>query len=69
MRLISLVLALVIIAGLLVFYKDALFGPESNPDQTVQEQTQEVLEETRRATEAMQKQLDEQKKRFDNLEQ
>ncbi len=68
MRLISLVLTLVIIGGLLVYYKDALLGPDAPPDQTVREHSTQVIDEAKRATDEMQKQLEQQQKRFDDLE-
>ena len=69
MRLISLVLALVIISALLIFYKDSMFEPKTTSDQTVRQKTQQVLDEAKRATAEMQKAIEEQNRRFEELEQ
>ena len=68
MRLISLVLALVIIAGLLVYYKDAMLGPTTDPNQTVVEQSRQVIDSAKQSTEDMQKALEEQQKRMEQIE-
>jgi len=69
MRLIYLLIGLVIISGLIVYYKNTVITPEITTDQTVQQQTQQILDETRRATEEMQKALEEQQRRYEELEQ
>ena len=69
MRLLSLVFALVIISALIVYYKNSMVMPDTNSDQTVKQQTQQVLDEAKRATEEMQKALEEQNRRFDELEE
>ena len=43
MRLISLVLALAIIAILLVNYKDAIFSPKTDSDETVVESSRKII--------------------------
>ena len=68
MRLLSLILTLVIISALIIYYKNAMNIPETTSDQTVKEQTQQVLDEAKRATEQMQKTLEEQQRRFEELE-
>lgn len=69
MRLLSLVFALVIISALIVYYKSSMVVPENTSDQTVKQQTQEVLDEAKRATAEMQRALEEQNRRFEEVEQ
>jgi len=69
MRLLSLVFALVIISGLIFYYKSSMVVPENRSDQTVKQQTQQVLDEAKRATAEMQRALEEQNRRFEEVEQ
>lgn len=69
MRLISLVLALVIIAGLLAYYKDALMGPKPASEQTVKEQTRQIIDSAKKSTDELQKALQAQQKKMEALEE
>lgn len=70
MRLISLIFALVAIAALIIYYKNSIVPVENTSDQTVREQTKQVIDEAKQATEQMQKTLEEQQRRMDEqLEQ
>lgn len=64
MRLISLVIALVIVAGLVVYNKNSLLPGHENSHQTVKQQAQQILDKTRAATNNLQQQLDQQKKQL-----
>lgn len=68
MRLITLVLALVIIAGLLVYYKDAMLGPKTDTNQTVVEQSRQIIDSAKQSSEDMQKALEAQQKKMEQLE-
>jgi len=68
MRLISLVLALVIIAGLLVYYKDAMLGAKPQGDQTVVEQSRQIIDSAKQSSEELQKSLQEQQKKMEQME-
>ena len=67
MRLISLVLALAILAGIIVVYKDSLFSSKPKTDQTVKQQTQQMLDEAHKATDEMRKALEEQNRRMQEM--
>lgn len=62
MRLISLVIALVIIGGLVVYNKNALLPGSENSHQTVKQQANQILDKTRSATSNLQQQINQQKK-------
>ena len=64
MRLLSLVIALVIIGGLVAYNKNALLPGSKNSHQTVKEQAQQIIDRTKSATGDLQKSLDEQEKRL-----
>ncbi len=68
MRLITLVLALVIIVALLVYYKDAMLGANTDPNQTVVEQSRQIIDSAKQSTEDMQKALDAQQKKMEEVE-
>jgi hypothetical protein len=69
MRLIYLLIGLVIVSSLIIYYKNTMITPEATSDQTVKQQTQQVLDEAKRATEQMQKALEEQQRRYEELEE
>ena len=69
MRLIYLVIGLVIIAGLIVYYKNTMITPQTNSGQTVQQQTKQVIDQAKQVSTQMQKSLEEQEKRVEELEQ
>ena len=68
MRLISLVLALVITASLLVYYKDAILAPNTNPEQTVKEQSRQIIDSAKQSAEDMQKALQEQQQHMQEVD-
>ena len=68
MRLLSLVLALVIISGLLIYYKDAIISSNPNPDQTVKQQSQQIIDSAKESGEELRKALEAQKKQMDELQ-
>jgi parvulin-like peptidyl-prolyl isomerase len=65
MRLISLVITLVIISGLVVYYKNSLLPTDKAPQQTVKEQARQIIDNAKNATTDMQKQMEEEQKRLD----
>lgn len=65
MRLLSLILALAIIGGLVIYNKNSLLsGTNKNPHQTVKEQAQQIIDRAKTATGDLQKNLAEQQKRL-----
>lgn len=68
MRLLSLVLTLVIISGLLVYYKDAILSTSSDPDQTVTQQSKQIIDSAKESGEELRKALEAQQKQMDNLQ-
>lgn len=65
MRLLSLIIALVIIGGLVIYNKNSLLpGAHKDPHQTVKEQAQQIIDQAKTATSDLQKNLDEQQKRL-----
>ena len=68
MRLISLVLTLVIISGLLIYYKDAILPANNDSDQTVKEQSKQIIDSAKESSEALRKSLEEQQKRMDDMQ-
>ena len=68
MRLITLIFALVIIISLLVYYKDAMLGPKPTSDQTVVEQSRQIIDSAKHSTDEMQKALEAQQKRMEEME-
>ena len=69
MRLISLVLALAIIAILLVNYKDAIFSHNADPDETVVESSRKIIDSANQSADNLQESLNAQQKRMDEMEQ
>ena len=65
MRLISLVISLVIISGLVVYYKNSLTPMNKDSHQTVKEQARQIIDNAKNATNDIQKQMDEQQKRLE----
>lgn len=65
MRLISLVIALVIVGGLAVYNKNALLPGHENSHQTVKQQANQILDKTRSVTNNLQQQVKQQKKDLD----
>lgn len=63
MRLFSLILALVIIGGLVMYNKNSLLpGSKKNMHQTVKEQATQIIDHAKAVTRDMQKSLDAQQK-------
>ncbi|MGD8925351.1 MAG: hypothetical protein PVG20_00790 [Thioalkalispiraceae bacterium] len=69
MRLIYLVISLVLIAGLIVYYKDSMISTETSSGETVKQQAQQTIDQAKQASKQMQKALEEQQKRYEELEQ
>lgn len=67
MRLLSLIFALVIISYLVVNYSNTVVKPDAS-DQTVKQQTKQVIDEAKQATEQMQKALEQHQKRVEEME-
>jgi hypothetical protein len=65
MRLLSLVIALVIISGLVVYNKNSLLPGSRDSHQTVKEQAKQIIDNAKTATSDLQKQMDEQQKRLE----
>lgn len=65
MRLLSLVLALVIIAGIVVYYQNSLTPVTPASDTTVKEQARQIIDNAKTAAGDAQKQLEEQQKRLE----
>lgn len=68
MRLLSLVLTLVIISGLLVYYKDAILPTNADSDQTVKQQSKQIIDSAKESSEELRKALEAQQKQMDNLQ-
>ena len=68
MRLLSLVLTLVIISGLLVYYKDAILSTNPDSDQTVTQQSRQIIDSAKESGEELRKALEAQQKQMDNLQ-
>lgn len=64
MRLISLLLGLVIVAGLVLFYKDSLTTTSTTPEQTFTQQTDKLLQDSHEAVQQLQKTLEEQQRKI-----
>ena len=65
MRLVTLVMALIIISGLIVYYKNSLIPVDKAPQQTVKEQARQIIDNAKTATSDLQKQLEQQQKRLE----
>lgn len=68
MRLMSLILALLILGGLVTYYKSTLPTPERTSDETVKEQARQIIDDAKKTTEALQQQLEKQNKDFEKLQ-
>lgn len=64
MRLLTLLIALVIISGLVVYNKNSLLPGAKDSHQTVKEQAHQIIDNAKSATGNLQKQLDEQQKQL-----
>ena len=67
MRLISLVLALVIISGLVIYNKNSLIPGNKNVHQTAKEQARQIIDSAKTTTSDLQKQMEQQQKRLDQF--
>lgn len=65
MRLISLVLALAILSGLVIYYKNSLIPADKAPQQTVKEQARQIIDNAKNATNDLQKEMEAQQKRLE----
>lgn len=65
MRLITLVIALAIVSGLVVYNKNTLLPGNKNSHQTVKEQSRQILDSTKSAVSKYQKQLKQQQNSLD----
>ena len=68
MRLLSLVLTLVIISGLLVYYKDAILPTNTDSDQTVKQQSKQIIDSAKQSGEELRKALEAQQKQMDDMQ-
>ena len=68
MRLLSLVLALVILGVIITYYKNSLVPAKHNPDQTVKEQARQIVDEAKKTTEALQQNLEQQNRDLEKLQ-
>jgi len=68
MRLISLILALVIIGGLIAYYKDSMLPVENNAGETVKEQARQIIDDAKNTTDALSRQLEEQNRRLQDTD-
>jgi len=64
MRLISLVLALVIVAGLVIYNKNTLLPGNKDSHQTVKQQARQIIDNAKDATSDLQKQMQQEQKRI-----
>ena len=67
MRLITLVLALIILSGLVVYYKNVLIPTDKAPQQTMKQQARQIIDNAKNATNDIQKQMEEQQKRLEQF--
>lgn len=65
MRLFSLVLALVIISGIIIYYKNSLPPVAPAPQTTVKEQARQIIDNAKTAAGDVQKQIEEQQKQLE----
>lgn len=65
MRLITLVLALAVISGLVVYNKNSLFPTKTDNQQTVKQQAKQIIDNAKNATNELSKQMEEEEKRLD----
>jgi hypothetical protein len=67
MRLLSLVIALVIISGLVVYNKNSLLPGNKDSHQTVKEQAHQIIDSAKNSANDIQKQMEKQQKRLDQF--
>jgi len=67
MRLLSLLLALVIISGLVIYNKNSLLPGNKDSHQTVKEQAHQIIDSAKTNASDIQKQMEEQQKRLDQM--
>jgi hypothetical protein len=67
MRLVTLVLALVIISALLIYNKNSLFPGTTDSHQTVKEQAKQIIDNAKSAASELQKQTEQQQKRLEQF--
>ncbi len=67
MRLLSLILALVIISGLVIYNKNTLLPGSTDSHQTVKEQARQIIDNAKTNASDIQKQMEEQQKRLDQF--
>ena len=65
MRLITLLLALVIIAGLVIYNKNALLPGSTDSKQTVKEQAKQIIDNAKSSANDIQKQMEQEQKRLE----
>ncbi|MBI1423656.1 MAG: hypothetical protein GC149_09355 [Gammaproteobacteria bacterium] len=65
MRLITLLLALVIVAGLVVYNKNALLPGATDSKQTVKEQAKQIIDNAKSSASDIQKQMEQEQKRLE----
>jgi len=68
MRLLSLVIALVIISGLVVYNKNSLLPGSKDSHQTVKEQAHQIINDAKSSANDIQKKMEQQQKRLDQLD-
>ena len=69
MRLISLILALVGIVGVIIYAKDSINSKPVATDQTVKQQTRQLIDDAQQTVDEVQKKLEEQQKKMEELNQ
>lgn len=69
MRLLSLVLALIILGAIIIYDKDSLVPVEHDPQETVKEQVRQVIDEAQDTAADLQQQLEQQNRRVEELRQ
>jgi len=67
MRLITLVLALVIISGLVIYNKNSLLPGNKDSHETVKEQAKQIIDSAKSAAGQLQKQSEQQQKRLEHF--
>jgi len=65
MRLISLILALAMIGGLVIYNKNSLLPGDKSGDKTVKQQARQIIDTAKQTGTDLQKQMEEQQKRIE----
>lgn len=65
MRLLSLLIALVIVSGLVIYNKNSLLPGNHDSNQTVKEQAHQILDSAKNSAQNLQKSMDQEQKRLD----